>query len=174
MSRNSSSASADTTLTTPDQSPGADDDIWADDSLPANANAPSTQHEMLSDLPTIRRQHMTDGYREGLSVGKAQVIQQGFDAGYPLGFKIALRAGKVLGMLEGVLAVKKGGLEGKELEDVKEMYEKAKRELDVKELLKGVNDEVLNQAKDVKGLGNVEAILQRWEELVSGDERVKD
>ena len=61
---------------------------------------------MLSDLPSIRRQHMTSGYREGLSVGKAQVIQSGFDAGYPIGVEIALRAGKVLGVLEGSFAVK--------------------------------------------------------------------
>jgi hypothetical protein len=47
---------------------------------------------------------MTDGYREGLSVGKARVMQSGFDAGYPLGVEIGLRAGNVLGVLEGVIA----------------------------------------------------------------------
>src|SRR6201999_3459554 len=59
---------------------------------------------ILSDLPALRRQHMTDGYREGLSVGKARVMQSGFDAGYPLGVEVGLRVGNVLGVLEGVLA----------------------------------------------------------------------
>ncbi|EXJ70184.1 uncharacterized protein A1O5_06252 [Cladophialophora psammophila CBS 110553] len=59
--------------------------------------------EMLSDVPSLRRQHMTDGYREGLSVGKARVMQRGFDAGYPLGVELGLRVGKVLGVLEGVI-----------------------------------------------------------------------
>ena len=47
---------------------------------------------------------MTDGYREGLSVGKPQVMQKGFDAGYPLGVEVGLRVGNVLGVLEGVVA----------------------------------------------------------------------
>jgi hypothetical protein len=46
---------------------------------------------------------MTDGYREGLAVGKASVMQDGFDAGYPFGVEIGLRVGVVLGVLEGVV-----------------------------------------------------------------------
>jgi hypothetical protein len=61
------------------------------------------QHEP-SDLPSLRREHINAGYREGLSVGKARVIQSGFDAGYPLGVAIALKVGPILGVLEGVLA----------------------------------------------------------------------
>ena len=167
MSHNSSTTSQDTTLTTPDQSPGADGDIWADDSpsdIP-DGNPPRNQ-EMLSDLPSIRRQHMTDGYREGLSVGKARVIQPGFDAGYPIGVEIALRAGKVLGVLEGYLAVKGDALDAKTRGEVKKMYEQAKMQLDVKELLGGVDDKVISEAKAIEGLGRVEATLRRWEELV--------
>ncbi|KIY01413.1 uncharacterized protein Z520_02965 [Fonsecaea multimorphosa CBS 102226] len=59
---------------------------------------------ILSDVPSLRRQHMTDGYREGLSVGKARVMQRGFDAGYPLGVEVGLRVGTVLGVLEGVVS----------------------------------------------------------------------
>ena len=47
---------------------------------------------------------MTDGYREGLSIGKARVMQSGFDAGYPMGVEIGLRVGNVLGVLEGIIA----------------------------------------------------------------------
>ncbi|EXJ64383.1 hypothetical protein A1O7_00719 [Cladophialophora yegresii CBS 114405] len=117
-------SSPDTTITEPEQSPGADDDIWdtSSDHFPLGAGAQYPDHDLdthppdddshprfargaiLSDLPALRRQHMTDGYREGLSVGKARVMQSGFDAGYPLGVEVGLRAGNVLGVLEGVIA----------------------------------------------------------------------
>ncbi|OCT53842.1 hypothetical protein CLCR_10592 [Cladophialophora carrionii] len=121
-------SSPDTTITEPEQSPGADDDIWdtSSDHFPLTTAQPA-DHDLdatsapyphdddeshprfgrgaiLSDLPALRRQHMTDGYREGLSVGKARVMQSGFDAGYPLGVEVGLRAGNVLGVLEGVIA----------------------------------------------------------------------
>ncbi|ETI28318.1 hypothetical protein G647_00767 [Cladophialophora carrionii CBS 160.54] len=120
-------SSPDTTITEPEQSPGADDDIWdtSSDHFPLttaqhpdhdlDATSAPYPHDddshprfvrgaILSDLPALRRQHMTDGYREGLSVGKARVMQSGFDAGYPLGVEVGLRAGNVLGVLEGVIA----------------------------------------------------------------------
>jgi hypothetical protein len=120
-----------TTVTTPDQSPGADDDIWdtsSDHQHPRNdshddntftdlENNPNQDggsqrrpEPILSDLPTLRRQHMTSGYREGLAIGKAQVMQRGFDEGYPFGVDLGLRIGIVLGVLEGALAaLKKAG-----------------------------------------------------------------
>ena len=49
---------------------------------------------------------------------------------------------------------------------MKKLYEKAKVELDVKELLRGVSDQVVNDAKDVKGLDGVESVLRKWEGLV--------
>lgn len=117
-----------TTFTTPDQSPGADDDIW--DTSSDHQYPPNTSHDdstftdlennpnqegmpqrrpdpILSDLPTLRRQHMTSGYREGLAIGKAQVMQRGFDEGYPFGVDLGLRIGVVLGVLEGALAALK-------------------------------------------------------------------
>ncbi|KIW35099.1 uncharacterized protein PV07_01817 [Cladophialophora immunda] len=125
-------SSPDTTMTTPEQSPGADDDIWdtssdhehATDAAPGGfaseaqlpTDASGQEHPptasrrivrrevILSDVPSLRRQHMTDGYREGLSVGKARVMQRGFDAGYPLGVEVGLRVGQVLGVLEGVVS----------------------------------------------------------------------
>ncbi|KAL2418114.1 hypothetical protein ABEF95_001626 [Exophiala dermatitidis] len=124
------SSAASTTVTTPEQSPGADDDIWDisseyhDDAehqqqqlhrtnssshndhgdTPGDDGPRPQRGEILSDIPSLRRQHMTDGYREGLAVGKARVMQAGFDAGYPFGVEIGLRVGKVLGILEGIVA----------------------------------------------------------------------
>lgn len=119
-------SSPSTNVTTPDQSPGADDDIWdtsSDHDYPRN-DSTTTQdlglddggiaerrpNQILSDLPTLRRQHVTSGYREGLAIGKAQVMQRGFDEGYPFGVELGLRIGAVLGVLEGMLAAfKKAG-----------------------------------------------------------------
>lgn len=56
-----------------------------------------------SDLPSLRRQHVTAGYREGITTSKGQYVQDGFDAGFPVGAQLGVRAGTVLGVLEGVL-----------------------------------------------------------------------
>lgn len=115
-------------MTTPEQSPGLDEDIWDTSSdhghdvqLLGGQQDPLAAGEgdgdedtlvvehgpgqrILSDVPSLRRQHMTAGYREGLSVGKARVMQAGFDHGYPFGVEIGMRVGTVLGVLEGLVA----------------------------------------------------------------------
>src|SRR4030088_1417992 len=67
-------------------------------------HAPEAREDMLSDLPAVQRQHMTAGYREGLSDSKAKSMQGGFDQGYPIGFVLGIRVGRILGVLEGFLA----------------------------------------------------------------------
>lgn len=56
-----------------------------------------------SDLPSLRRQHVTAGYRDGIAYAKGQHVQRGFDAGFPVGAQLGMRVGTVLGILEGVL-----------------------------------------------------------------------
>ncbi|KAF7717047.1 Uncharacterized protein PECH_003942 [Penicillium ucsense] len=56
-----------------------------------------------SDLPSLRRQHVTAGYRDGVSTAKGEHVQRGFDAGFPVGAQLGMRAGTVLGILEGIL-----------------------------------------------------------------------
>ncbi|KAJ5639639.1 uncharacterized protein N7484_007501 [Penicillium longicatenatum] len=55
-----------------------------------------------SDLPSLRRQHVTAGYREGVSVSKGERVQDGFDGGFPIGAQLGMRAGTILGILEGI------------------------------------------------------------------------
>lgn len=55
-----------------------------------------------SDLPSLRRQHVTAGYRDGVSTSKGEHVQRGFDAGFPVGAQLGMRAGTVLGILEGI------------------------------------------------------------------------
>ncbi|PLB52567.1 hypothetical protein P170DRAFT_453898 [Aspergillus steynii IBT 23096] len=72
---------------------------------PSHAPAPkdSTPSVEPSELPFLRRQHVTAGYREGISTSKGEHVQEGFDAGFPVGAQLGMRAGTVLGILEGVM-----------------------------------------------------------------------
>jgi hypothetical protein len=191
---------------------------------------------------------MTDGYREGLAVGKASVMQDGFDAGYPFGVEIGLRVGVVLGVLEGVVeglrkasrtttttaaaaatasannttttttatskknvASVEGGSSGggggrrrtndddgddagkgkaavavPDIKFVEQLYEQAKRQLKVSELLKGLDDEMVDRMGRVNldpGTNGerpgsnetssslptaIEETIARWEDMVLG------
>jgi hypothetical protein len=57
-----------------------------------------------SDIPRLKEKHETEGYRDGVTKGKAESVQGGFDEGYGLGAVIGLRVGKILGLLEGIYA----------------------------------------------------------------------
>jgi hypothetical protein len=56
-----------------------------------------------SDLPSLRRQHVTAGYRDGTATSKGLHVQDGFDAGFPVGAQMGMRAGTILGIMEGLL-----------------------------------------------------------------------
>lgn len=56
-----------------------------------------------SDIPRLRSIHVTNGYREGIALGKEQAIQAGFDEGYMLGAEFGLAVGYIHGVLEALL-----------------------------------------------------------------------
>lgn len=60
--------------------------------------------DMSLDSRRLQTQHNTVGYREGITAGKAGSIQAGFDQGFALGANVGLRAGQILGLLEGISA----------------------------------------------------------------------
>lgn len=70
--------------------------------LPSTTNQ-LTQSTEPSDLPSLRRQHVTAGYRDGTSASKGAHVQEGFDGGFPVGAQLGMRAGTVLGIMEGLL-----------------------------------------------------------------------
>ena len=137
------------------------DDVWGDE---AGVQSVESRHEMLSDLPTIKRQHMTDGYREGLSAGKAKVMQQGFDMGYPTGIQIGLRVGKIYGILEGYLACKNLDTATREL--VLKSHQRAKEELAIANLLNNMSEEVMQSFKVLPE--STLAIIEKWERVLVG------
>lgn len=136
-----------------------------------------------SDLPSLRRQHVTAGYRDGISFSKSEHVQRGFDSGYPVGAQIGLRVGTVLGILEGLLA----GLESKasqkgpvkkrlgsskrgedreneamdqtkknELDEIRSLYKRAMQELNIEGLFGGLGANEPDR-KDEQGVPRVEA-----------------
>ena len=88
------------------------DDVFGSDSeagaapLPPHGSGTQThgQENMTPDIRRLQVTHSTTGYREGITEGKAQSIQAGFDEGYGLGANVGLKAGQILGLLEGIAA----------------------------------------------------------------------
>lgn len=81
------------------------DDVWG--SPPSSTSATSTSDvnhiaNEPSDIPRLRSEHSTSGYRDGLSTAKHTTIQEGFDEGYSLGAVMGLEIGIMLGVLEGI------------------------------------------------------------------------
>src|SRR6187431_1331366 len=92
----------------PSQSPPPSDlldDVWGDELASEDHErvlTPYGAHAHPSDMHRLQREHSTAGYREGITVAKAQSIQEGFDEGFGLGATVGARAGQLLGLLEGV------------------------------------------------------------------------
>ncbi|KAG9522199.1 essential protein-like protein Yae1, partial [Aureobasidium melanogenum] len=63
----------------------------------------NTANSERSDIPRLRSVHVTAGYRDGISVSKAEHVQHGFDEGFSLGAVIGIKVGFLLGVLEGVV-----------------------------------------------------------------------
>ena|SRR2546423_6954143 len=125
------------------------------------------REDILSDLPAMQRQHMTAGYREGLSDSKAKHMQGGFDRGYPIGFELGIKVGKIFGVLEGFLAAfaqdQKSTPAG-----LVELYNRAAKELAISQLLDGLDDKVLASTEfEFKELPmKSRELLGKWEVLV--------
>ncbi|QIW98797.1 hypothetical protein AMS68_004315 [Peltaster fructicola] len=123
-------------------SPGFDNDSQQtyhdplDDVFGSAPPSPQTQHAEAgvsrsttepSDVPRLRSIHVTNGYREGIAVGKESSIQAGFDEGYALGAEYGHLAGRILGVLDGLLSI----TDDKEFQ---KLYELAMTELAVANL----------------------------------------
>ncbi|MCJ1397603.1 Essential protein Yae1, N terminal [Xylographa trunciseda] len=106
-----------TTPPPPTQPPQSDllSDIFSSSPSPPPSRTPHphdpdshhTTHP--SDIPRLRSQHSTAGYREGLSASKPPALQPGFDEGYTLGAVLGLKVGELLGVLDGVAAALQAG-----------------------------------------------------------------
>lgn len=139
-----------------------------------------------SDLPSLRRQHVTAGYRDGVATSKGQNVQEGFDAGFPVGAQLGMRAGTILGILEGITR----GLEDRSLvkkqargsnessgaemetrratrEQVLKLYTQAVSALDVQSVFTGEeNNEAGEMAETTLGRKG-DKVVSKWEGRVA-------
>ncbi|KAL1968122.1 hypothetical protein VTN77DRAFT_2253 [Rasamsonia byssochlamydoides] len=149
-----------------------------------------------SDLPSLRRQHVTAGYRDGVSFSKSQHVQRGFDAGFPVGAQFGLRVGTVLGILEGVLkgletrpfsgpvkkrnvSEAKGVVESevereareKKIEKVRQLYRTAVKELSVESVFGNVaareGGSEEEEKPEIQLARKAEAVVSKWEKKVA-------
>ncbi|KAF7181313.1 hypothetical protein CNMCM7691_000531 [Aspergillus felis] len=156
---------------------------------------PSSQAPEPSDLPSLRRQHVTAGYRDGVSAAKGEHVQHGFDAGFPIGAQLGMRAGTVIGIIEGLLrgfesrtasrAVKKPAQrkeEGQETEadeaarqakreQLLRLYQKAVKELEVRSVFAGSEEESTRsnegqEKPEVVLRRKGDAVISQWEDQV--------
>ncbi|EEP83016.1 predicted protein [Uncinocarpus reesii 1704] len=128
-----------------------------------------------SDLPSLRRQHVTAGYRDGVSAAKHEHVQRGFDAGFPVGGRLGMRVGVVLGVLEGLIncsnretAITNG--DGGSSTDIRSLYDLARAELDVQKVfgsLINTDDESEQRQDPCVALEKAgEETVSKWEETV--------
>ena len=146
-------------------------------------------HVEPSDLPALRRRHVTEGYRDGVTEAKGEHMQRGFDRGYPVGAELGMRVGIILGVLEGVVkatpapsrgnasgagdnAEDNAGLPPEMVEEVKALYGKAVEELAVENIFTGAAD-TLEREKNKEGsepcliLGEAaDKVVEKWEVTV--------
>lgn len=96
----------------------------------------TTANSERSDIPRLRSVHVTSGYRDGISVSKAEFVQQGFDEGFSLGAVIGLKAGWLLGVLEGLVRAIQSAPRIPEAakEEVVQKFVKAREELGLRSL----------------------------------------
>ncbi|PYH84821.1 hypothetical protein BO82DRAFT_276096, partial [Aspergillus uvarum CBS 121591] len=153
------------------------DDIFGSSppSLDTHTTTTTAPQNEPSDLPSLRRQHVTAGYRDGLAASKSTQVQSGFDAGFPVGAQLGMRVGTILGILEGAIrgleapsrkGVRKPGGSAaaaattkkgetpreKKRADLLGLYRRAVRELDIRKVFEGVGvsaDELSGEGGDL-------------------------
>lgn len=144
-----------------------------------------------SDIPRLREKHETEGYRDGVTKGKGETVQTGFDEGYGLGAVLGLRIGKVLGILEGLCGAVTAGSKrdnGGEWEGervrVGGLLEEGKRELMTESLFAvewwgedGIwKFEVPGETKEgfevvFDDVAGAHPLVRKWEAIVEGEVR---
>jgi len=104
------------------------DDVWGDDDQQniheASSHVPPAAP---SDIPRLQQEHETAGYRDGITAAKATSVQAGFDEGYGLGATIGLRAGELLGVLEGLV----NAVSADRRDPLRRLWDQARGELSV-------------------------------------------
>ncbi len=137
-----SALSATTTATSssphqPAENLDSDDDFFGSSSPGTFTNLSHAHPNLQSDIPQLRRTHVTNGYREGLSAAKETSLQTGFDVGFPIGAAAGMKAGWIIGVLQGL--ERSGRPEDKE--KVQKVLKLAREGLSLEDIVEVINAE---------------------------------
>ncbi|KAK3395721.1 hypothetical protein B0T20DRAFT_419686 [Sordaria brevicollis] len=132
---------------------GDNDDVWGDGDGSHTHSHSHSNHENCnhhpsairgnhpSDIPRLQQEHTTAGYRDGITIAKAEHVQAGFDEGFGLGATIGALAGQLLGVLEGLVfalsssSSKSSSAEDEKLrENLKGLLAEAEKDLSVQSI----------------------------------------
>ena len=142
-----------------------------------------------SDIPRLREKHETEGYRDGVTKGKAESVQKGFDEGYGLGALLGLGVGKIVGLLEGIYAAVKSARgnagDGWEVEHdrLESLLGSAKLDLKTENVFGRdyfdadgiwrfpVEGEVEGKEVVFMDVANSHPLIQKWKDIIAGEVR---
>lgn len=132
-----------------------------------------------SDIHRLQAEHATAGYRDGITAAKNKSIQAGFDEGFSLGAALGLKAGQVLGFLEGIsnaLRTEKGD----DFREAQKCLEDARKELSTESIYDekywapdGTWKYELQTAtpeSDIifEDVANAHPLIAKWEDILAG------
>ncbi|TQS35321.1 hypothetical protein Golomagni_04265 [Golovinomyces magnicellulatus] len=119
------------------------------------------------------------GYRDGISQGKEECVQRGFDEGFGLGAIIGLRVGMILGILEGVS--KGAQVANGEAQRIKQMWQAAENELSTTNIfgvewwsehgvwLYDVQGDIESEEVTFYDVAKAHPLLKKWEKMVQDE-----
>lgn len=152
------------------------------DDIPSTAQVLNTANTERSDIPRLRSTHVTAGYRDGISVSKAEHVQRGFDEGFSLGAVLGLKAGFLNGVFEGVVRAvsSSGGIDVGVREEVIKQFLACREELALQNLFSAeyfgqdgiwkyeVGDEGEDEEVTFGVVADGHPVVRKWAEEVEG------
>lgn len=162
------------------------DDVFG--SEPADFSESGEGNKEWSDIPRIKAKHETEGYRDGVTRGKAETVQKGFDEGYTLGAILGLRVGKLIGMVQGIHAAVSSAKEADgsdkwkaEHERLEGLWGSAQEELTTKVVFGRAYfgmDGIWTYPVEAEGeeivfpdVANSHPLVRKWEDIIAAEAR---
>ncbi|GAV55447.1 hypothetical protein ZYGR_0AV00780 [Zygosaccharomyces rouxii] len=126
------------------------DDVWGSDS-----EDDSNAVQESADFKKLRENHFKRGYVDGISGSKEAKLQEGFDTAFPLGSRLGMEVGRLIGILQFLDFV-----HGKDDEELHGDFQLAQKELKIDRVLtKSMFDVDLN-------LIGEHQVIAKWKRIV--------
>ncbi|KAG5513976.1 hypothetical protein PMAC_000598 [Pneumocystis sp. 'macacae'] len=144
-------------------------DIWEDD-IDESANSQSWEFEEKLTLKSVINSHFNQGYLKGIMQAKKLYSPSGFEDNYRKCALLGAKAGRLLGLLEGIqFYFEKRGETGENFENLKKWIKKIEKEVEINKVfskeflelngllkydehpvLEGFETEIINYLENIK------------------------